>query len=64
MKINDYLKLKKITKTKFAKTLGMSRVTINYYVRYPDKIPNYAILAIEYITAGEVNRSDWGKIIE
>lgn len=59
MKINDYLKKKKMTKTAFAKSLGMSRVTINYYINKPGKITLLAMLAIEYITAGEVTRNDW-----
>jgi len=59
MKLNDYLKQKNITKTDFAKKCGMSRVTINHYIKHPDKIPLYAILAFEYLTAGDVTRNDW-----
>jgi predicted transcriptional regulator len=59
MKLNDYLKKNKMTKTDFAKSLGMSRVTINYYIKNPEKTTLLAKIAIEYITVGEVTRNDW-----
>ena len=61
MKLKDYLKQNKVTKFHFAKKLGISRVTLDYYLRSPDKATQLAKLAVEYITAGEVKRDDWDK---
>lgn len=61
MKINDYLKINNIAKCHFAKKIGISRVTLDYYIRRPDKATQVVKIAIEYITAGEVNRNDWDK---
>ena len=61
MKLNDYLTQNKLKKIHFAKRLGISRVTLDYYMANPDKATMLAKLAIEYITAGEVKRDDWNK---
>lgn len=61
MKLIDYLKKNKITKTDFAKSIGLSRMTVNYYIRSPEKATLLAKIAIEYLTVGEVARKDWGE---
>jgi DNA-binding transcriptional regulator YdaS (Cro superfamily) len=59
MKLKDYLKQNKLKKVDFAKRLGISRVTLDYYIHSPQKTTFPVKLAIEYITAGEVTRNDW-----
>jgi len=58
MKLKDYLKTNKIQKQKFAKTLGISRPTLNNYINNK-RVPLIAKLAIEFISGGEVRRNDW-----
>jgi DNA-binding transcriptional regulator YdaS (Cro superfamily) len=59
MKLKDYLTKNRLKKIHFAKKLGISRVTLDYYMAKPDKATLTAKLAIEYITTGEVSRDDW-----
>jgi hypothetical protein len=59
MMLKDYLKHNKISKVKFAKKIGINRMTLAKYLDYPDLAPIIFRLAIEFISAGEVNRNDW-----
>ena len=59
MKLIDYIKKNKFKKIEFAKLLGVSRVTLDWYLRNPDRVTIPTKLAIEYITTGQVRREDW-----
>jgi DNA-binding transcriptional regulator YdaS (Cro superfamily) len=59
MKLKEYLSKNNITKTKFSNMLGVSRVTLNLFLRCPEKTTQTTRLAIEYLTAGTVRREDW-----
>jgi len=61
MKLKDYLDKNKIKKQEFSKKLGVSRVTLDYYLRSPEAVSKPTKLAIEYITTGEVKREDWDE---
>jgi hypothetical protein len=62
MMLKDYLKQNKISKVKFANKIGINRMTLAKYLDYPELAPILFRLAIEFISAGEVNRNDWDKI--
>jgi len=61
MMLKDYLKQNKISKVKFAKKIGINRMTLAKYLDQPELAPIIFRLAIEFISAGEVNRNDWDK---
>jgi len=59
MKLKDYLKKHGMSRTKFAEKIGMNRLSMGRYISGKHKIPYVVMLAIEYVTAGEVKREDW-----
>lgn len=59
MTLKDYLKQNKISKVSFAKKIGVNRMTLAKYLDHPELAPILFRLAIEFISAGEVNRNDW-----
>jgi len=59
MNLRDYLKREKMTRERFAKKVGVSRVTLQRYI-FKRTVPSLSIqLAIEYLTSGDVSRDDW-----
>lgn len=56
--LKKYLEENGIVKKFFARKLGISRVTLNVYLRDTKRIPHPTKLAIEYITEGKVKVSD------
>lgn len=61
MKLKDYLKHNKISKVDFAKKIGVNRMTLAKYIDHPELAPVVFRLAMEFLSAGEVNRNDWNK---
>jgi DNA-binding transcriptional regulator YdaS (Cro superfamily) len=62
MKLRDYLFKHKLTRIKFAAKIGINRVVLGHYINGVRTIPKVTMLAIEYVTAGEVRREDWDEI--
>lgn len=58
MRLTEYLKLRHQSKQSIARALGIHRMTLYRMLKRPTKM---FILAIEYLTAGEVSRNDWGQ---
>lgn len=62
MKLETYLSDKKITRSDFAKTLGVSQVTVTRYVN-GDRRPSLKMaLIIEDVTKRKVRVSDWYEL--
>lgn len=64
MKLAEYFKSKNITHTDFAKTLGVSQVTVTRYANEKRKPSLAMALKIEDLTKRKVRVSDWYEMAE
>jgi DNA-binding transcriptional regulator YdaS (Cro superfamily) len=62
MKLKNYLKKNAQTQIEFAKKLGITKATLNTYIKKRAKIPKATVIAIDYLSKGEVKAEDWENV--